>query len=70
MTAVSALAVLVPAGSAHAAFPGENGRIAFDREVGADDEIFTMSGNGENVLRLTDNDVSDRNPPAIRTRGG
>ena len=50
------------AGSAGAAFPGQNGRIAFDRDTGGDDEIFTMSGHGQNQVPLTDNDLSDRNP--------
>jgi TolB protein len=57
-----ALALLVPAGAGQAAFPGHNGRIAIDREIGGNDEIVTMDSHGEHQRRLTDNDVDDRNP--------
>jgi TolB protein len=57
-----AVAFLALPGSGQAAFPGSNGRIAIDREIGGNDEIVTMDPNGGHQRRLTDNDVDDRNP--------
>lgn len=49
---------------AEAAFPGENGRIAFssDRGAGLEPNIFTMSFEGTNVKRLTSSPVADFSP--------
>jgi hypothetical protein len=65
--AAAALLGLVFVGSlsqpAGAAFPGHNGRIAFDR-VGhdPDSEIFTAKASGSHQRQLTHNSVNDRDP--------
>lgn len=48
--------------SAHATFPGSNGRIAFASDRDGDFEIFTMNQNGTGVVQLTNNTASDRQP--------
>ena len=54
------LVVDEPAG---AAFPGQNGKIAFDStRDGGNEEIYTMSPNGQGVDRLTNNPASDGEP--------
>jgi Tol biopolymer transport system component len=51
------------AGTASAAFPGQNGVIAFTRTFSvADDEIFVMDADGQNQVPLTDNTVNDEAP--------
>ena len=42
-----------------AAFPGENGRIAFDSNRDGDFEIFRMNADGSRERRLTNNDDTD-----------
>jgi Tol biopolymer transport system component len=42
-----------------AAFPGENGRIAFDSNRDGDFEIFRMNSDGSRERRLTNNDDTD-----------
>jgi Tol biopolymer transport system component len=51
----------VPRGEA-AAFPGENGRIAFQSDRSGDWEIYTMSDTGRDLMRLTKNDIYDGQP--------
>jgi WD40 repeat protein len=55
-------AALLSAPAAHAAFPGSNGVVAFERKAGAEDfEIYNVSpGGGEGPL--TNNSVDDRTP--------
>src|SRR5215204_1365308 len=59
------LVVVEPAG---AAFPGQNGKIAFASKHspggfdGVDYEIYTMNSNGTGVVRLTNNTAHDREP--------
>jgi TolB protein len=68
--AASAMALLVVEESAEAAFPGENGRIAFasDRNTAAfpnpeaDRELYTMKPDGTGVKRLTNNAAEDEDP--------
>jgi Tol biopolymer transport system component len=53
------LVVVEPAG---AAFPGQNGKIAFVSGFGSDSEIFTVNANGTELVRLTNNTVKDHGP--------
>jgi hypothetical protein len=57
------LCVLVFVASAYAAFPGANGKIAFEGidSVGNED-IYTVQPDGSGVTRLTDDPVWDRAP--------
>jgi hypothetical protein len=43
-------------------FPGPNGQIAFASNRDGNYEIYTMSEDGNDVTRLTDNDANDREP--------
>jgi Tol biopolymer transport system component len=54
-----ALLAAVTDRSALAAFPGENGRIAFDSNRDGDFEIFRMNADGSQERRLTNNDDTD-----------
>jgi Tol biopolymer transport system component len=58
------LLVLVPATSAHAAFPGQNGKIAFDRmaPTPANGEIYAVNPDGSGVTNLTNNASDDTHP--------
>ena len=60
------LAILVSLGlsaSAHAAFPGQNGKIAFEsNEGGVGIEVFVMNADGTNPVRLTDSSGWNRDP--------
>jgi dipeptidyl aminopeptidase/acylaminoacyl peptidase len=58
---VGMLAALGPA-TAGAAFPGQNGKIAFARDDGTDFEIFVMDVSGQNQIRLTDDSADDFDP--------
>jgi Tol biopolymer transport system component len=58
----AATAVVLAPREAPAAFPGENGRIAFQSNRDGNLEIYTMRADGTSVRRLTDNSVPDRNP--------
>jgi TolB protein len=52
-------------GPVDAAFPGQNGRIYFYRQVGGDEstnEIFSMKPDGTNKKRLTNNNTRDEDP--------
>src|SRR5690349_16537471 len=49
VAAISVLALMAAALPAHAAFPGANGKIAFD----ANGDIFTMDPDGTSVTQLT-----------------
>jgi Tol biopolymer transport system component len=57
----SALAALV-AGSASAAFPGDNGRIAFQSSRSGIPQIFSMSSDGTNETPLTSSAFGNRQP--------
>lgn len=62
------LALLVPAGTAHAAFPGENGRIAFVSPAsGVNADIFTVDPSGAALLQATANGSSSQ--PAFSPDG-
>jgi WD40 repeat protein len=66
--AVPILVILLAAvspGIAHAAFPGENGRIAFARHTsGSSSDIFTVNPDGSGLLNLTRNSAVDDRYPA------
>jgi hypothetical protein len=52
--------LLVP--SAQAAFQGANGKIAFDRELGGNKDIYVMNQDGTDVTRLTTDRADDVDP--------
>jgi Tol biopolymer transport system component len=61
------LVVLLATQPAKAAFPGTNGRIAFERDPDGprgpkDPEIYSINFKGENPKRLTDNATGDTGP--------
>ena len=58
----SILAVFALAGTAHAALPGANGRIAFQSDQGGDFEVWTVDSSGGTPLQLTTNAVTDGDP--------
>ena len=53
--ACGALAALALASSAHAAFPGANGLLAFSSDRDGDFEIFSMRSDGKDPTQLTHN---------------
>src|SRR5215213_7230688 len=57
-TAVAAAAALMLPLAAQAAFPGQNGKIAFER----DNEIFLMNGDGSGSAPLTTDGIAKRDP--------
>src|SRR6187551_3535941 len=49
------LLVLVALGApAHASFPGQNGKIAFNSSRDGSNQIYLMNPDGSNVVRVTD----------------
>lgn len=48
--------------AARAAFPGENGLIAFTRQVSGNDEIFIVAPDGSGLRNLTDHPANDSQP--------
>ena len=58
----SILAVFAVAGTAHAALPGANGRIAFQSNQGGDFEVWTVDSAGGTPQQLTTNAVTDGDP--------
>jgi TolB protein len=63
LVCIAALGVAVFAAPAHAAFPGQNGRIAFTtaRDAG-NSEIYTMNSDGSGLVNLTANAAYDASP--------
>jgi hypothetical protein len=53
------LTILVVDEPAGAAFPGENGKIAFESNRDGNAEIYTMNPNGQGIDRLTNNPAGD-----------
>ncbi|MDQ3573066.1 MAG: hypothetical protein M3383_09440 [Actinomycetota bacterium] len=47
---------------AQAAFPGQDGRIAFTRDIGTNAEVFTMDADGSSQVRVTDTAADERRP--------
>ncbi len=64
LLAVVLLATLGSAPGAQAAFPGQNGRIAFQGQTGAVNvtDIHTIRADGTDVLRLTNDGAFNREP--------
>ncbi|WP_455368659.1 CFI-box-CTERM domain-containing protein [[Eubacterium] cellulosolvens] len=52
----------LPTQKAMAAFPGDNGKIAFASDRDGDYEIYIMDADGSNVIQLTSNSVDDWAP--------
>jgi Tol biopolymer transport system component len=52
----------LPTQKVMAAFPGDNGKIAFASDRDGDYEIYVMDANGSNVVQLTSNSVDDWAP--------
>src|SRR5829696_1277901 len=52
----------VEAEPAEATFPGKNGKIAFQSDVGGNYEIYTMNRNGKKIKKLTTNRAPDEDP--------
>ena len=59
---IALLLVLLTAPAAEAAFPGANGRIAFTRDAGANEEIYTAQPDGTDARAITTNAWGDRMP--------
>ena len=64
LTAALLLAGLVHGGSALAAYPGANGKIAYERLEGSDSEIYVMNADGSGQTNLT----NDPAPPGAADR--
>ena len=62
MALVGVFALLAVAGVALAAFPGANGKIAFESKRDGNDEIYSMNPDGSSQSRLTNNSETDINP--------
>jgi Tol biopolymer transport system component len=62
MSAALGVVFLAVGERGRAAFPGQNGRIAFVATVGGNDEIYTMAADGSNVVNLTNNAANDTQP--------
>jgi TolB protein len=63
LAACLVLLLATPTKRAEAAFPGKNGKIAFQSNRGdRAPEIVTMNANGDNKTQLTNNRVSDFDP--------
>src|SRR5215208_1978170 len=57
-----AAALLAVSEKAEAAFPGENGHIAYVSNDGEDHEIYAINGGGGGKVQLTDNATGDYYP--------
>jgi TolB protein len=61
LAAFLVVVLATPTKPAEAAFPGQNGKIAFVSDLG-DREILTMNANGDNKTNLTNNRARDEDP--------
>ena len=62
MVILTLLSWALIAPSAHAAFPGNNGKIAFTKTLGPNEEIFVMQPDGSGLVNLTQNPADDTDP--------
>jgi Tol biopolymer transport system component len=62
LTVVTATALLSGAHDGHTAFPGANGRIAFESERDGNGEIYSMEPDASDQRRLTQNPAADTDP--------
>jgi dipeptidyl aminopeptidase/acylaminoacyl peptidase len=61
-TALAATVLAAPGAPARAAFPGANGKIAFDSFRNGSFEVFAMDPDGSDPVNLTRNPASDSDP--------
>jgi Tol biopolymer transport system component len=59
MMGLAALSAVVVAGPGRAAFPGENGRVAFTAFAGSEQDIFTVAADGSDLRNHTNNPATD-----------
>ena len=59
---IAALFVLLPAGGASAAFPGGNGKIAFETSRTGNSEVFVMNADGSGPVDVSNNTALDSQP--------
>jgi Tol biopolymer transport system component len=59
---LAVIGTLIAVPIAKAAFPGQNGKIAFVRSAGGNSEIFAVSPDGSGEVRLTNNAATDDHP--------
>ena len=62
LVTLSIFLISIPTQETLAAFPGENGKIAFASDRDGDYEIYVMDADGSNVTQLTSNSVDDWAP--------
>jgi Tol biopolymer transport system component len=62
IAAIAAALLFISVASAQAAFPGQNGRIAFVSQRDGNYEIYSMNPDGSDVRRLTNDPGQDLNP--------
>src|SRR6185436_7782040 len=62
LVAVLSALACVAAAPAQAAFPGQNGKIAFESAQSGDSEIYTVDPAGGSPVQITDNSVGDFRP--------
>ncbi len=62
LVAVLSALAFVAAAPAQAAFPGQNGKIAFESAQSGDSEIYTVDPAGGSPVQITDNSVGDFRP--------
>lgn len=62
LLAASLLVLFVAGKPAQAAFPGQNGKIAFTNDGDGDPDIYSMNPGGTGVKKLTNNSVPDGDP--------
>ena len=62
-----ALATMVVATTAQAAYPGKDGRLAFGARIGDNVDVYSMKENGNDLRRLTDAAAWTSVPPTPRT---
>jgi hypothetical protein len=63
--AIAATMLAAPGAPARAAFPGANGKIAFDSFRNGNFEVFAMDADGSDPVNLTRNPASDSDPGVV-----
>ncbi len=59
---LAAALLVLAVSSAHAAFPGANGKIAFVSNADGDSEIYSINPDGSGLVQLTHNAIADLQP--------
>ena len=57
--AIAAAFMLIGPAAADAAFPGQNGKIAFTRDVGGNEEIYVVNPDGTGLQNLTNHPADE-----------